>query len=53
MFTMMGVVPPDQQFMTDKTYLLNRNRTSAKEMKNEYSKLERLVLKESEDEENR
>ena len=34
MFTMMGVVPPDQQFSTDKTYLLNQNRMSAKEMKN-------------------
>lgn len=30
MFTMMGVVPPDQQFSTDKTYLLNQNRMSAK-----------------------
>ena len=30
MFTMMGVVPPDQQFSTDKTYLLNQNRRSAK-----------------------
>lgn len=39
MFTMMGVVPPDQQFAADKTYLLNHNRMSAKEMKNEYNKL--------------
>lgn len=53
MFTMMGVVPPDQQFSTDKTYLLNQNRMSAKEMKNQYNKLERLVLKESEEEEKR
>ncbi len=48
MFTMMGVVPPDQQFGTDKSYLLNLNRMSAKEMKNDYNKLERLVVKESE-----
>jgi tubulin polyglutamylase TTLL5 len=47
MFTMMGVVPPDQQFGADKGYLLNQNRMSAKEMKNDYSKLERLVIKES------
>ena len=34
MFTMMGVVPPDQQFSTDKTYMLNQNRRTPKEMKN-------------------
>jgi len=39
MFTMMGVVPPDQQFGTDKSYMLNLNRMSAKEMKNDYNKL--------------
>jgi hypothetical protein len=53
LFTMIGVVPPDQQFALDKSYLLNQNRMSAKEMKNDYNKLERLVLKESEDEEKR
>ncbi len=50
MFTMMGVVAPDQQFGVDKSHLLNHNRMSAKEMKNEYNKLERLVIKESEEE---
>jgi len=30
MFTMMGVVPPDQQFGVDKSYMLNQNRMSAK-----------------------
>ena len=44
---MMGVVPPDQQFGGDKSDLLNLNRMSAKEMKNDYNKLERLVIKES------
>ncbi len=34
MFTMMGVVPPDQQFGIDKTHLINHNRMSPKEMKN-------------------
>jgi tubulin polyglutamylase TTLL5 len=53
LFTMIGVVPPDQQFGADKSYLLNQNRMSAKEMKNDYNKLERLVIKESEDEEKR
>lgn len=47
---MMGVVPLDQQFSADKSYLLNENRMSQKEMKNDYNKLERLVLKESDDE---
>ena len=45
LFTMVGVVPPDQQFGIDKSYLLNQNKMSAKEMKNEYNKLERLVIK--------
>lgn len=53
LFTMVGVVPPDQQFGVDKSYLLNQNKMSAKEQKNEYNKLERLVIKESEDEEKR
>lgn len=39
LFTMMGVVPPDQQFGVDKSYLLNQNKLSAKELKNEYNKL--------------
>lgn len=30
MFTMMGVVPLDQQFGVDKSYMLNQNRMSAK-----------------------
>jgi len=30
LFTMIGVVPPDQQFGADKSYLLNQNRMSAK-----------------------
>jgi hypothetical protein len=30
MFTMIGVVPPDQQFGVDKSYMLNQNRMSAK-----------------------
>jgi hypothetical protein len=47
LFTMVGVVPPDQQFGVDKSYLLNQNKLSAKELKNEYNKLERLVIKES------
>lgn len=50
---MVGVVPPDQQFGVDKSYLLNQNKMSAKELKNEYNKLERMVIKESEDEEKR
>ena len=45
LFTMVGVVPPDQQFGIDKSYLLNQNKMSAKEMKNDYNKLERLVIK--------
>jgi tubulin polyglutamylase TTLL5 len=53
LFTMVGVVPPDQQFGVDKSYLLNQNKMSAKELKNEYNKLERMVIKESEDEEKR
>lgn len=53
LFTMMGVVPPDQQFGIDKSYLLNQNKLTAKELKNEYAKLERLVLRESEEEEKR
>lgn len=53
LFTMIGVVPPDQQFGVDKSYLLNQNKMSAKELKNEYNKLERMVIKESEDEEKR
>lgn len=53
LFTMIGVVPPDQQFGVDKSYLLNQNKLTPKELKNEYSKLERLVLRESEEEEKR
>jgi tubulin polyglutamylase TTLL5 len=34
LFTMIGVIPPDQQFGVDKSYLLNQNKMSAKEMKN-------------------
>ena len=45
LFTMMGVVAPDQQFGADKSYMLNLNRMSAKEMKNDYSKLFTLCIK--------
>ena len=53
LFTMIGVVPPDQQFSQDKSYLLNQNRMTSKGMMNEMNKLERMVLKESEEEEKR
>jgi hypothetical protein len=45
LFTMIGVVPIDQQFAADKSYQLNLNRLTPKELKNDYNKLERLVLR--------
>jgi hypothetical protein len=44
MFTMMGVVSLDQRFSFDKTYLLNENKASSKTLKNDYPKLEKLVI---------
>lgn len=47
MFTMMGVVSNDQRFSADKTHLLNQNRTAGKTMTNDYPKLQKLVIKET------
>jgi tubulin polyglutamylase TTLL5 len=54
LFTMMGVVAIDQRYSTDKTYLLNDNKLfTHKTSQNEWAKLERLVIKETEDENKR
>lgn len=49
MFTMIGIVALDQQYAADKSYLLNENRLSAKELKNDYVKLEKIVIRETEE----
>lgn len=46
LFTMVGVVSMDQRFSVEKSYLLNSNKMfTHKEFKNEWTKLERLVLR--------
>ncbi len=45
LFTMIGIVSIDQQFSVDKSYMYNLNKMSQKQMKNDFSKLERLVIK--------
>ncbi len=46
LFTMMGVVAMDQRYSVDKSYFLNDNKLfTHKESKNEWVKLEKLVIK--------
>lgn len=48
LFTMMGVVAMDQRYSVDKSYFLNDNKMfTHKESKNEWVKLEKLVIKQS------
>lgn len=49
LFTLIGLVPLDQRYSVDKSYLLNSNKTS-KQIFSEQEKLKQLVLKQFEDE---
>lgn len=47
---MMGVVAIDQRFSVDKSYMLNDNKLfSHKASQNEWARLEKLVIKESDE----